>query len=397
MDVPREQDKSLNLIVFKVSFYLTLVSNLVIFIAQPFEITILMTLSSRCYMLCNLVSFFFAINHSLKKFVTYKTIQIVTIVFMISFSLVSFLLSNSGGMYNYVIRLLCYLALPFYFLYIDYLKPDKRMLNVTFFISFLISIVFTLLSFSKYSYAGYENFLGTSGAWLTLGYANPNQTAMYLTITLIILLCAMNYYTMKSIKLLLLLDIFYMGWLIIKTSSRTCILIGILIAVIIIFKRKYHISRFIVTGILLLPLLFMIIYPYLYNNGWIYLFEFGGKADYSSRSYIFRGVLDSVHNQFLFGNFGSYQLQNLHNGTLSVYSSLGLVGLLLFYIYYFRAYFNIFKNGIKSRTAYISFIGLLAVFLHACTESAFVIGGSMFAGSLSILIFLVKLDSKDVK
>lgn len=383
--------------VFRVCFYLTIISNLIIYIAQPLDLLVLETLASRCYMLSNLVAFLLAINHSMKKQIPYKTKQIITIVLMICFSLVSFLLSSNSGMYNYVIRLLCYLALPFYFLYIDYLTPDKITLNFVFIINFITSIVFTLLSFSKYKYAGYESFLGTDGAWLTLGYNNPNQTAMYLIITLILLLCSLIYFRRKIIKLLILLDILYMCWLLLETSSRTCICIGILILAAFILKKKLNTSVIIVIGVLLLPMLFMIFYPSMYENGWIHLFEFRGKADYSARSYIFQSILTSVQKQFVFGNFSTYQLQNLHNGILSVYASFGIVGSVLFYIYYLRAYIHILTHGIKSRIAYISFLGLLAIFIHACAESAFIVGGSMFAGSLSILIFLVKLDEKEVK
>lgn len=397
MEVRAEQDKALKLSMLRLCFYLTLVSNLVIFIAQPLDIVILESLASRCLMLCNMAAFFLTANHCLKQYIPYKVNQILTIVFILGFSFVSYELSSGSGMYSYIIRMWCYLALPFYFLYIDYLKPDRKMINFIFITSFLVSVLFIFLSFSKYSYAGYEAFLGTNRAWLTLGYDNPNQTAMYLLIIIIILFCAFHFYKKRYARLLILLDIIYMAKLLTDTSSRTCIIIAILVAAAILFKRKYTVSRYIVAGILLLPAIFMFAYPYLYEHGWVYLFEMGGKADFSARSYIFQATLSSVSDKILFGDFGTYQLQNLHNGALSVYASLGLVGLLFFYIYYFRAYFNILKNEIRSRTAYISFIGLLAVFIHACTEGAFIIGGSMYAGSLSILIFLVKLDGKEVQ
>lgn len=396
MDYMIDQDNTLKLKVFRICFYLTLISNLVIYIAQPLDISILNTLASRSFMLCNLVSFIFVINLSLRHYVPYKTHQIVIIVFMICFSFISYLFDSNCGLYDYIIRLWCYLALPFYFLYIDYLKPNKSMINFAFIVTFLVSINFILLSLSKYKYAGYEAFIGTHSAWLTLGYENPNQTAMYLLITIIILYCALSYYRNKLARILILSDIIYMAVLLFKTSSRTSIVIGVIVTVIILFKKKYYISKYIVIGILLLPAIFMFLYPYLYKNGWIFLFQFGGKTDYSSRSIIFLNVLLSLKNKFLFGAFGTYQLKNIHNGTLSVFSSLGLVGLVLFYIYYFRAYFNIFKNSIKSKTALISLIGLLAVFIHACTESAFIVGGSMYAGTLNVLIFLVKLDWKEV-
>lgn len=383
--------------IFQFCFYVTILSNLVIYIAMPLNIVILETFASRCFILCNLVSIFFVINSSIKQYMPYKTSQINTIILMICFSTISFLLSSSGGIYNYIIRLLCYLALPFYFIYIDYLKPNRKMMNFIFTMNFLISLIFTLLSVSKYNYAGYEHFLGTKSAWLTLGYDNPNQTAMYLLITLIILYCTLYFYKKKWVQNLIFIDIIYMFVLLLKTSSRTCIIIAVLLTVIIIFRKKYSVSPSLMIAVLLLPIVFMLIYPYLCENGWIYVFKFGGKTDYFSRSYIYSTTLSAVKTHFIFGDFASYQLANSHNGTLSVYASFGVIGLIFFYIYYFRAYFNIVSNGIKSKAAFISFIGLLAVFVHACTEGAFLIGGSMYAGSLSALIFLTKLDWEGVQ
>lgn len=401
----RKQGSSLMAKAFEVCYFLTLTANLIIYIAQPYDISILVMIASRCFMLSNLLAFIFAVFSSMTQYIPYKTNQIITIAFMIGFSIVSFLLSGSGGIYLYIIRLWCYLALPIYFLYIDYLKPNKTMINFTFVIFFLISINFILLSFTKYRYAGYENFIGTKSAWLTLGYDNPNQTGMYLLITLIILYCAWNYYTKKILKALILIDILYMGKLLFETSSRTCILVGILITAavllktgeFILYKKRYTVSLFTVTGCLLLPTAFLFLYPYLYNNGLIRFFEIGGKTDFSSRSIIFSQVLSDLKGHFLFGDFSTYLLQNTHNGILSVLSSLGIVGLIAFYIYYFRAYFNMIENGLRSRAAYTAFIGLLGVFIHASAEGALITGGSMYAGTLSVLIFLAKLDWEGVK
>ena len=391
-----KQEESNNTVVFKLCFYVTIVSNLVIYIAQPLHIVLLETLASRFFMLSNLVALFFVFNHCIRNYNPYKTQQLVTIIFLLAYTFLSFLLSNGSGLYTYIIRILCYLALPIYFMYLDYLKPDKWILNFIFILNILISLVFISLSFSNLRYAGYESFLWTDKAWLTLGYFNPNQTAMYLLITIIILLCALYYYKHKLLRFLLLLDIVYLGTLLYDTSSRTSIGVGILILIAVLLKRRPSISKGLILVVLSLPLLFLLLYPLMYEKGWIYILEFGGKMDYSSRSVIFEMILTSVQDRFLFGDFSAYQLQNLHNGVLSVYSSLGIVGLLLFYLFYTRAYLHLQARGLNSRTAYISMIGLLSIFLHACTESAFLVGGSIYAASLSSLILLTRLEDKDV-
>lgn len=395
MDFLVKQNSAQNLIFFKVCFYLTMVSNLIIYIAQPFDLTVLIALASRCYMLCSFGALCYTVFNSFRRYVPYKSIQILTIIFMVSFALVSYLLSNSSGMYQWIVRLLCYLALPVYLLYLDYLKPDKWTLHFIFLLSVIASLFFAALSFSSLRYAGYENYVGTSGAWMTLGYENPNQTAMYLLVTQIILLGAFYYYSKKSIRFLLFADVMYMGWLIIQTSSRTCIMISVLILVIGVLRKKFNIQKYIVTAILILPLLFFVLYPYLFGSGPVNSLEIVGKTDYSARGEIFRSAFTSVSNRFLLGDFSKYQLENLHNGPLSVYASLGLIGLIIFYIYYLRAYYRILSYGFQCQTAFIAFLGLLSVFIHSCTESSFLTGGAMYAGSLSVLILLTRTEGRE--
>lgn len=389
-------NESKNLMIIKVCFYVSIISNLILYIAQPLHIVILETLASRSFMLSNIVALFFVFSHCLKSYIPYKTQLMISILFMLAYSFLSFLISNSCGFYIYLVRIICYLALPIYLIYVDYLRPDKRMINTIYIINILTSLVFIALSFSKYRYAGYEIYMGTDKAWLTLGYFNPNQTAMYLIVNIIVLLSALSYYKKRIFKGLLLMDILYLCLLLLDTSSRTSIGIGIIILMATIFNHKKRISKLMVLTTLAIPLVFLLLYPWAYENGLIYLLEFGGKMDFSSRSVIFTNILKSVKDQFLFGNFSAYQLQNLHNGVLSVYSSLGLVGLFFFYNFYIRAYLHLQESSIQSRTAYIAMIGLLSIFIHSCTESAFLVGGSVYAGSLSVLILLAKLDSKDV-
>jgi len=103
MDFTTERDKSFDVRVFQFCFYLTLVSNLIIYIAQPLNLLLLETLASRCFMLCNLIALFFVVNKSIKHAIPYMTSQIITIICMVCFSFISYLLSSQSGLYNYII------------------------------------------------------------------------------------------------------------------------------------------------------------------------------------------------------------------------------------------------------------------------------------------------------
>lgn len=382
--------KDLQLRVFKLCFIITVMANLVIYIAMPFHIMILEAFASRCYMLFNLVAFIAAVYYSLKTYLPYKANQILIITFMLAFSLVSFVNTGAEGIYSYIIHIWCYLALPIYLLWIDFLKPERKLLHYVFLINFLTSVLFILLSLSSYAYKGYEHYLGTNYAWLTLGYDNPNQTSMYLLVNYIVLLCSIFYYKKKLLRFILLLDLLYIGKLIYDANSRTCFTIAVLITIVILIKNKNKLSELSVAAILLLPVVFLVIYPFLYQRGYLH-FEYMGKSDYYSRTYLYHNVFLNLKGHLLFGNFMVYRFENLHNGVLSILASLGVTGVLLFYLYCFMTYLHIGRNNIKSKISLIAFTGILAVFLNACTESALFVSGSMYAGSISVLIFLTKL------
>jgi|GEM_PF-3305918 hypothetical protein len=393
MDYQREQDKSTVQNIFIIFFCMTLISNLVMYIAQPYHIELLNALASRCFMLTNLAAFFVVILINLRRYNVYQTYQILLLTLIACFSFVSYLLSENIGLYNYIIHIWCYLAFPFYLLYLDYLKSDRRLIHFIFIINFINSLVFINLSFSSLKYAGYESYLGTNNAIVTLGYSNPNQTAMYLVITFITLCCTFFFYKILVVKVTILADGIYLFLLLLKTQSRICIAIGILLLLIILLKRHPKIPKLIVAGVLLSPSIFLIGYS-IYYTFVSQLISSGSSKLYDNRGFLFLDTLSAIKNHFLFGYLSLYQLPNTHNGILSIYSSLGIISLLLFYVYMFRAYFHISSRGFTSKSAYIAFWGLLLVFLHACVESAFITAGSIYAGSISMLIYLSASDRR---
>jgi hypothetical protein len=381
--------------IFKLCFCLTLVSNLVMYLVQPLDITLLNALASRCFMLTNLAAFFVVFLLHLRHYDAYRTGQLILIILMVCFSFVSYVLSDGVGLYSYIIHIWCYMALPFYFLYLDYLTPDRRLLHFIYLLSILSSLVFIGLSFSSYSYMGYEDYEGGAGACLTLGYDNPNQTAMYLVITLIILYSAIFYYRSVWMKAILLADCSYLVFLLTKTNSRICIFIGLLLTVQILLRRRSNAARLTVIGYMLLPVVFLLVYASFYNEINVFLND-TYRITQDTRGIMFETILSSMKDNFIFGDFSSYQLPNAHNGVLSIYASLGIVGLLLYYLYMLRAYFHIISGGLNHKVAYTAFLGLLAVFIHACVESSFLTAGSMYAGSLSALICLARYQRNNL-
>jgi hypothetical protein len=268
--------------------------------------------------------------------------------------------------------------------YLDYIKIDRKLINYIFIINFIISLWFVYLSLSEYAYKGHPTYL-------TLGYSNPNQTAMFLLFNIITLIAANNFYKNKIIKTLIFIITIYLSYLIYLTDSRICFIVLIIIFVFNFRKKKFKIPKLAVFIITLTPILFMIVYTKLFTSNILLNFEFLGKAFYSGREHILLDVLEDIKNNMILGKLGLYQFENVHNGVLSIIVSLGLLGLILYYLYMLRVLFRVAQK-LNNKTAYIAFCGILMVFVQSSAESALMVSGSVYAAAVSILYLLTRVE-----
>ena len=350
---------------------------------MPLDNVTLLRISSQAFIYVNVISFLYSIfQFERSKSKLYDFIVLLFIVYAVILSQV--VSTDIMQPYIFFIKLLSYMSIMLSIYYLDYIKIDKTIVNMVFTISITTGIWFIYLSLTEFAYKGHP-------ISLTLGYDNPNQTAIFLLFNIIILIAACNYYGNKLMKLFLFIMSLYLSYLIYLTESRACFIVLILFFVFNFKKTHFGIPKIAVFFITLTPILFMIIYTGLYINGFFLDFELMGKPFYTNREVMIMSVLEDLKNHMLLGKLGEYRFSNTHNGVLSIIASLGLVGLGLYYLYLLRILFRA-SQRLKNKTALIAFCGILMIFVQSSAESALMISGSIYGAAVSILYLLTRIE-----
>lgn len=164
------------------------------------------------------------------------------------------------------------------------------------------------------------------------------------------------------------------------------------IALVIYFFWPFNINirkSWIVIG-LMIPIVFLFLYSYLYENNYFSDLVIMGKEFYSGREGYFIEVLNDLKNYLFFGNFGNYHLTNTHNGPLSVLASLGISGIVLLYTYLYNS-MKILLN-FQSKTSKMAIMSILILLAQSSSEAAILVGGANFTVPIATLFLIAKAN-----
>ena len=370
---------------FNFIFVLISIINLIIFTFSSgnFFNEAIFSLAQRAVLLLNVVFFTATVikNRASKKFV----INLGILLFMLVCSYISYMLNPGGGMFDFVITVLEYLAVPIYMLAI----PDTQFDPKTKKCLQLIGVAYVVL----FVYCGfvdpiYRNEFSTA---LSMGYSNPNRTGCYLLLTVVYLLVAFE--NDKKMKVMSYVMSAVLLYLIMLTECRTAFLLG-LIALIYAIIPKLKAGKVFALICTFSPLGFAFIYLYAYKNGWFYSTEIFGKEIFSGREEMYTDMMSNIS---MFGNYAAVQLGGL-NVSMSVLSTLGIAGIVLFYVYYTGFMTDRFIQ-IESRSEKKN-LGLVCMGLlmfHGCTETILLVGGNVYAGMIGCILVLINVNNQERK
>ena len=218
---------------------------------------------------------------------------------------------------------------------------------------------------------------------VTLGYNNPNLTAMFLLVCVIGLVTGVFYFKAPIAKVLLSADAVYMSWILLQTRSRAADLILVAFLVMSIVAIKKEITKRWCNAAFIVPLIYLII-PLI--SAEIVQISFQGESLYNGREMIYAGYLEQLNlASLLLGDMNTFCFGNLHNGYISIAASVGIPACLC-YVHFMKTClsWNIpMSNAPKYER--IAFVGFLCLIMQTSAESSFLVGGSMFA----MLVFSV--------
>lgn len=230
---------------------------------------------------------------------------------------------------------------------------------------------------------------------LTLGFSNPNETAIYLMSTICMLTLLFDVLKRWFYKVPLLLVIGYLIYLLYRTDSRTALIATALVLLYQIFARQWVLPRWVIPVAVIFPLVFWLVYAFLWVNvESLHDVEILGKEFFSGREQYFVDKLLELRTNWPFGDVGLYYFGNMHNGPLAMIASMGVFGFAAHVAYTVYTLYGYYPN-INKKSQTIALIVILSIFVHSSAEATFIVGGAHYSIIVATFYLLLKDDEED--
>lgn len=265
---------------------------------------------------------------------TAKRLDIIA-VFIILLSLVGVIVTCESFTVSYFNNWLMFAAVFLYFSVCLKIKLKKSTVKVLFILNFVVSISCLLAYILRYNSAFYITNMGVK--YLTFNFYNPNSLALFLVV---ITLTGMLFFALYKVRFGLLIEIAFVAafvFLIMKTLSRTSLLVilfFIVISIIFVRRRYYYLpkSNIFKVVVTVFPLLFAIVYmlfvELLSQNRLLSFLVSEGKG-LDSRQYVWNYAFDLFKQSPLIGSYGELatasEFSHMHNSHINTLVAYGVV------------------------------------------------------------------------
>lgn len=302
-------------------------------------------------------------------------------------------IDNVAAATNIGLKLLGFLILPLMLTYSAIFQIDARAKTVVLLFNLFASVIFIDLYFSDKRHIFDGPYGPVELDVVTLGYANANQTAMYLFLCVVSLVAGVTYFKKSLVKILFAADATLIAWFLQQTGSRTAMLLLATFLVLIWFTGKKEMSNAWITTALLIPALYVVIVPVASN------LTVMGESLMNGRDEIFNRYFSRLTvGSFLLGDMGRFRFDNMHNGYVAIAASVGVPACV--------GYIHLLSTCLKlNRPRYgaptfdrVAFVGFLCAVMYTGAEAAFFVGGSTYAMLIfSVFILFAKSRLVSVK
>lgn len=301
-------------------------------------------------------------------------------------TLVCYLFTCRGSFLTKAVQYMCFLMFSGCFVLYRRIKNVKQIKHAVYIANIIYALLLIFLSFMKNSHYYFGEYGLRIVQELTLGYTNPNETAIYLMLPFFVMLSAVfsikanwKKYALAALAAQLL----YMVW---ATKSRTCIILCVVALVLILTRQIFRIGNISIAAVTLLPLIaFLVIMLF---PEWVTTQTVMGEVADTGRYHLFGSFFNkSSLESVIIGDFLSYGGSNMHNSFLSIMAMFGLPVAILYIFFLHRALQN-YKTCNNSLENYASFVGLLMVVAHGVSEGTLLVSGTVYAGMAGLLLIL---------
>ena len=374
--------------VYTAILYIMLASQMLILTGLPFRIYIIVSIGTWGIMLCQMASLLMLFADGKKKLIDNNRLMILAI--LIALSLFAVVLSTSIDL-NVLIKLLTFTQLPT-FLFIATRNNKRRLKDAVYGVNFIYPILFLVLYRMPFAHRIVGEYGDGVHNDITLGYNNPNEAAIYMMFCFFIILSAMYRYKNIWIRALALIEACVLSYLMYLTNCRAAVIICLVVVIYMMFTTEITIQPLLLGAVFLIPVIYtisIISFPSLAS------IELMGETIENGRREIIIAFIEELNVfEFMFGNFGKYQLSNMHNAMISVIASVGII---VFGVYFTSIYFG-YKRILRSAWGKRDFmplaLGMLGIIIHSTAEAAPLVAGSVYAASMFMLAYLTVPDKE---
>ena len=270
----------------------------------------------------------------------------------------------------------------------------------------IIVLAMTAFLAADYFIIGNRTMLGR---YLTLGFSNPNFTAMWmlhLGIFFVYFFATSKSFAMKALYAAAFAFIIF---IITKTENRSSLLVIVFFFAMLltgIVRRKYSLNKVVLGMIILLPFIFVMLYQGIIANTKVtQLFGFAASVGkgLNSRIQIWNYAADLLRNNgWVIGDYASIHINNetgmlqMHNSHLDTLVSYGVIPFLLFLGLHYH-YLTTVNQKIRSMSQYAAFCGFLSVIILGTFEAGIYTGctGLNFLSGAFLLLASVNDKAAD--
>ena len=363
-------------------FFIMQVGNFVGYVSQAYGAEGIFSLVSKGYILLCFATFLLCVMKH--PGAMNRSRLVLLLIAMAAMVTTSYIASSGVGTMGFLISLLGYLSLPAYLIFTPYLPFRKSMVNTMKIFNLLTALFFIYCFFVRPEYTPKTDAL-------TFGYSNQNRLAIYLIQNMSILLALAKNEKHKITKILVILICVFETYFVYFTYARIAYICAIVLWIYFLRNKNVEIKKRQITFFLLLPLLFLAVVAAIYDAEVIpHNATLWGKPLFSGREEMYLSILKTMDlPTWIIGDFGQYQFGNAHNAFLSILGTAGVIGLLLFCLFFFFAFMDLRKYSVNNCYKVMPFVGLLLLFVEGCAEAATLVSGAMYASAAAQLVYLV--------
>lgn len=363
--------------------YVILFGMMAIQIALPLRIYSLVSLGTWSIVISSIVAFLMRMRISVEK----NMLMVMALTWVVVMSM----LCSSTLSYKGLVASISFLEIPLLISSYPEVQHGEKIRKAVYVCFVLLSVFYIALSFTHFSNIYYTDYGERYMSFLTLGYNNPNETAMYLFVCMIVNSCLF----MESHKLItklfsafLIVSIVVLIW---RTLSRTSLVVCILYIFLLLCCRKKKIPSFIHTISFIIPSAFFVI-TIVFNEA-LMNYTLWGESIETGRMDIYMNFLNELNGWKILIGWYPVCFENLHNAILTIFATIGIFGTGI-YIFFLNTKLRYLLSYIDAMSVEkYSLLGLYCILIYMSSESAFLISGGAFA-VMVISVYLLSITDE---